>query len=410
MLKFTYLSEIIQIKMKKLIFSVLLITSFTAMAQNKGIEFLNDTVLDRVLSKAKAENKLVFIDCYAVWCGPCKFMANNIFIDETVGKFHNSNFINLKYDMEKPYGMKIKQKYQVKGYPTYLYLDTNGEVIHRGIGSTPDAAAFLEISKTATNGDKNFRSVVKKLNQGDRTAATLKEYLTLNYRAANTDSLLNDHFRLTSYDEKFSPETWELYKEHLNNPDNQAFQFFISKINTYKEKFGNKAVNDKLWDSFTAIYRATPDKYEALKEIDNDLFVSHKRFVKFSVSNSKYLKDKTDIALWKEFIATATDYLSNNEVKPSQLNTIAWTIFENYKTFKDKAALKLASEWSKRSMTEEPENPAYMDTFAHIQYDRGDKKNAIFYQERAIRTARDKKSEDVAEMEESLKKFQGKKK
>jgi hypothetical protein len=51
-----------------------------------------------------------------------------------------------------------------------------------------------------------------------------------------------------------------------------------------------------------------------------------------------------------------------------------------------------------------------MDTFAHIQYDRGDKKNAIFYQERAIRTARDKKSEDVAEMEESLKKFQGKKK
>lgn len=388
----------------------MLFASFTAWAQNKGIEFLNDTVLDRVLSKAKAENKLVFIDCYAVWCGPCKFMANNIFTDEEVGKFHNSHFINLKYDMEKPYGIKIKQKYQVKGYPTYLYLDTNGEVLHRGIGSTSDAAGFLEISKNATNGDKNFKSVVRKLNQGDRTAATIKEYLTLNYRAANTDSLLNDHFRLTSYDEKFSPETWELYREHLNNPENPAFQFFISKINQYKEKFGNKTVTDKLWDSFSAIYRSTPDKYESLKAIDSDLFAAHQRFVKFSTANSKFLKDKTDIALWNDFLASATDYVGNNEVKPSQLNTISWTIYENYKTFKDKNALKKASEWSKRSLTEEPENPAFMDTFAHIQYDRGDKKNAIFYQERAIRIARDKNSSDVAEMDETLKKFQGRKK
>jgi len=396
--------------MKKLIFTAMLFFTITAWSQNKGIEFLNDTVLDRVLAQAKAENKLVFIDCYAVWCGPCKFMANNIFIDEAVGKFHNSNFINLKYDMEKPYGIKIKQKYQVKGYPTYLYLDTNGEVIHRGIGSTSDAAEFLEISKNATNGDKNFKSVVRKLNQGDRTAATIKEYLTLNYRAVNTDSLINDNFNLSTYDEKFSKETWELYQEHLNNPESKAFQFFISKISEYKEKFGNKAVNDKLWDSFSAIYRSMPDKYESLKDIDKDLFLSHQRFVKFSTANSKFLKDKTDIALWNDFLASATDYISNNEVKPMQLNTIAWTIYENYKTFKDKNALKKASEWSKRSITEEPENPALLDTYAHIQFDRGDKKNAVFYQERAIRIAKDKKSNDVAEMEDTLKKFQGKKK
>lgn len=54
-----------------------------------------------VLAKAEKENKLVFFDAYAVWCGPCKLMVKNIFPLETVGDFYNANFINVKIDMEK---------------------------------------------------------------------------------------------------------------------------------------------------------------------------------------------------------------------------------------------------------------------------------------------------------------------
>jgi tetratricopeptide (TPR) repeat protein len=177
----------------------------------------------------------------------------------------------------------------------------------------------------------------------------------------------------------------------------------------YVEKFGKKAVEDKLLESFSAIYRSTPEKYESLKTVDSVLFVMHKRMVRFSTANSKFLKDKTDRDNWNEMLQSAADYIQHNDVKANQLNSIAWTICENYKIFKDKAALKKALEWSKSSLADEPENPSFIDTYAHLLAEKGDKKNAIIYQERAIRIAKDTKSTDVKELEDALKKFQGKK-
>ena len=44
---------------------------------------------------AKAQNKLIFIDAYTTWCGPCKLMAKTVFTEKEVGDFYNSNFINI---------------------------------------------------------------------------------------------------------------------------------------------------------------------------------------------------------------------------------------------------------------------------------------------------------------------------
>nr|MBA3971052.1 hypothetical protein [Bacteroidota bacterium] len=47
-------------------------------AQNRSIEFEHGT-FSELLAKAKKENKMIYIDCYTVWCGPCKWMAKNVF-------------------------------------------------------------------------------------------------------------------------------------------------------------------------------------------------------------------------------------------------------------------------------------------------------------------------------------------
>jgi len=148
--------------MKQFVITVLLVVAVSISAQDKGIKFLNDTVFENVLAKAKAENKLVFMDCYAVWCGPCKYMDASIFPDEELGKFHNKHFINVKYDMEKPYGMKIRTKYTIKGYPSFLYLNGDGEVVHRAIGSKATAAEFLKISQEALELKKASEAQAKK--------------------------------------------------------------------------------------------------------------------------------------------------------------------------------------------------------------------------------------------------------
>ena len=87
-----------------------------------GIEF-DHLTFEEAKAKALEENKLIFIDAYTSWCGPCKRMAANVFTNEAVGAYFNENFINLKIDMEKGEGPAIGRKYRVAGYPTLLFVD-----------------------------------------------------------------------------------------------------------------------------------------------------------------------------------------------------------------------------------------------------------------------------------------------
>ena len=112
-----------------------------------GIKFFQGS-LKEAKAKAKKENKLIFIDCYTTWCGPCKSMAKKTFVNKEVGEYYNKNFICLKMDMEKGEGIKIAGNYSIEAYPTYLFLDSKGEVKHRDLGFI-DATRFIEVGKTA---------------------------------------------------------------------------------------------------------------------------------------------------------------------------------------------------------------------------------------------------------------------
>lgn len=83
----------------------------------------------QVLIKAKQHNKLVFVDFYTGWCGPCLAFTQNVLTDKAVGKAMNKAFLNLKYDAEKGEGISLAKKYNVKSYPTLLILDFQGNLI-----------------------------------------------------------------------------------------------------------------------------------------------------------------------------------------------------------------------------------------------------------------------------------------
>ena len=102
-------------------------------AQEAGIIF-KELNWKEAISIAKKENKIIFIDCYTSWCGPCKMLANTTFKENSVGEFFNKNFICLKMDMEKGEGINIGKKYNVKAFPTLLFIDFNENLKHRIVG------------------------------------------------------------------------------------------------------------------------------------------------------------------------------------------------------------------------------------------------------------------------------------
>lgn len=140
--------------MKKLFLAALLsIFTLGAFAQD-GMKFY-DGDFASLLTKAKAENKMIFMDAYAVWCGPCKYMASDVFPTKEAGEYFNANFINYKVDMEKGEGPTLAKKYGVKAYPTFLILDGDGKELGKIVGGA-ETAEFI----------KKVKGEVAKINKG----------------------------------------------------------------------------------------------------------------------------------------------------------------------------------------------------------------------------------------------------
>ena len=104
----------------------------------QGITFFEGK-LDQALAQAGKENKLVFLDIYAVWCGPCKRLKATTFKDAAVGEYFNKRFVSIAIDGEKGEGPALAQKLKLTAYPTLFVLDAKGNVLRKMVGfRTPE--------------------------------------------------------------------------------------------------------------------------------------------------------------------------------------------------------------------------------------------------------------------------------
>lgn len=100
--------------------------------------------------KAKAENKLIFIDGMFEGCHWCTEMENDTFTLDEVADFYNNNFICLQIDFIKD--KKIAAAYKTKGFPAYFYIDGNGKQLFYESGYTKDGQKFIGYGQTAMKG------------------------------------------------------------------------------------------------------------------------------------------------------------------------------------------------------------------------------------------------------------------
>lgn len=111
--------------------------------KTEGIQFIESN-WNKALEEAQKQHKLIFLDAYASWCGPCKLLKKNTFPDKSVGAFFNENFISVAVDMEKGDGPSLSEKYRVNAYPTLIIVDELGNPITytKGFMSPADLIEF----------------------------------------------------------------------------------------------------------------------------------------------------------------------------------------------------------------------------------------------------------------------------
>lgn len=109
-----------------------------------GITFFEGT-FNEALAQAEKDKKLVFLDIYAVWCGPCKRLKATTFKDPAVGEYFNKRFVNIAIDGEKGEGPALAQKLKLTAYPTLYVLDAKGNLVRKIVGYRTAEQLLAEI-------------------------------------------------------------------------------------------------------------------------------------------------------------------------------------------------------------------------------------------------------------------------
>ncbi|KQT33078.1 thiol:disulfide interchange protein [Chryseobacterium sp. Leaf405] len=384
--------------MKKLsIFSALFIG---AIAFAQGIKF-EDTNFATVLAKAKKENKLVFIDAYASWCGPCKLMVKNVFPLQSVGDYYNSHFVSAKIDMEKGEGIDLAKKYNVKAFPTYLFVDGNGEVVHRTLGYVEEND-FIQFAKDAGDPSKRLATLKQKFEDGEKNPEFLKNLagLTLYNDATFAARVLERYFAGKT---EYNREDIQMLLTGAQNMDSPLYKVFqakkteISKVVT-PEKYAEIDKGIKISSIFKKSYNADSKTWN-----DNYFLAEAQKFLTKDEAEKILKRAQASRALRAKDIATYEKLTlelnkDTSAASSEELNSLAWNFFENVTT---KSSLEKAVVWAQESVKKN-ENYANTDTLANLYNKVGDKKNAKLWAEKSIALGK-AAGEDTGDTEKLLK-------
>ncbi len=372
------------------------------LAQDREIKFAHEN-FDAILAQAKKENKLIFMDCWATWWRPCIQMANTAFKDNTVADYYNSTFVNAKFDMEKGEGIDLKNKYNVNVFPTLLFLDGDGNVVHRSAGGR-DAAGIIALGKVALNPEERFSAIKEKYeaNKTDGTAV-LKYLHALREAYVPYNEVSNSYFAILKEADYLKEENWQLIVNFVEDYSIPVFKYLVKNKDVFSEKFGKKAVENKIeqvyFQSQATFLRRNIDEvaYNKNKELilaeNCDLA---KRAIK--TTDVYFYQVKQD---WANFVATADELITKmNYSDASRINSFGWTAFQQ---INDNELLKKAIKWMEIAVKFDA-NAAYFDTMANLYFKTGNKEKAIQAEEKAIELAKNQ-GETIQEYENTLKKF-----
>lgn len=99
---------------------------------------------------AKEEQKAIYVDVYAEWCGPCKLMDKTTFTNDTVVSSLKNDLVATRVNIDdERTGAEVKKKFNIQAMPTSLLLTPDGQEIKRNVGYMNSTQLLEWIGDTA---------------------------------------------------------------------------------------------------------------------------------------------------------------------------------------------------------------------------------------------------------------------
>jgi hypothetical protein len=292
--------------------------------------------------------------------------------------------------MEKGEGISLKNTYDIRAYPTLLFITPEGNIVHKRVGAAQQVQDYLDMGAIALSPEHRFSACVEKYKSGLNTPDFIYEYCQ---RLADAympvTDVLKNYFVTQSDDKMTDKVNWNIIRKFVSDMDMPAFNFLLKHQDDYASRYTKDSVDNKISEVFlNALVRATrsaqmtDDSYNALKLkikgtgykgadkvcVTSDLMLYQLRGDKQKFMDLAY--DKVD----KYF---GDDY--------TMLNNFAWNVSEL--TTESKYQSKALS-WSKHSV--EMKSEAFNnDTYARLLYKTGKKDEARKYERIAIALAKE---------------------
>lgn len=382
-----------------------------------------------------------------------KFLAVKVQFDSTGND--DARVQSWRKDMKQ-----IEKDYAINAYPTYLIFAPSGEVVHRSVGATPDAKTFIAKGKDGLSPETQYYTQLRRYKSGEKDPAYLRKMVDMasaayDTKMANTiageiianmtdyytkanaefllkytgsskdkgfDVILNNTAKIDAVAgegrskarlmniiaiEELNPALRKISVEKTPNADPSAMIAAASaKYPQYAADIADmatKSIYNIVYNAevYSPVYKATTDKTPVdWAAVTANVQKRDAKNAEEMVAKGKvaYLQNTKD---WPAFQVEVVNYMNKYGAKASstELNTYAWTVFENCK---DMSCVTQALDWSKRSFADN-KNPMFMDTYANILHKLGKTKEAIEVQEKAVALTTDEASKK--ELQSTLEKM-----
>lgn len=400
---------------KKIIVIVFCFFVAAVQGQERGVQFTEASGWKEVLQKAKAENKYIFLDCYATWCAPCKYMDKEIFPKTEAGDYFNSKFISVKVQMDRTRSddekvkawytdaRAIEKEYSVSAYPTYLIFTPEGKVMHRVVGGAKTTNEFIAKIKDAFDPARQYYTILNEYKKHTNDSAYLRNAIAVALKSSDRDNaaVIGDHY-IACLKDPYAPVNIAIIRQVTISPKNRGYSMFLEhsdKVDAVVNKgFSESLIAGIMYDEELKSYFdnevPAPDwtkltgKIKKKYPILSDQTIETYKLVYYRIKRNVPEYEKAVLAFMKNYQQNLNDYA---------LNDYAWTVFN---LSDNQQVLEQALTWSKRSLELVSKTPRsnyvnYMDTYANLLYKMGKKDEAIQWEKKLIDIAKNDKNEKI---------------